>query len=227
MGSPPRESRKFRKLNVTDVLLVAFTACLALATFLLWRATRELVAGAEETAERQIRAYVYLGPVGLNLQKNANGSFTFTVDPSLKVFGITPAAWVSPTWDLKILPAWPVGKFPELPIKAGSADLVEVPGQDYHIETKNVILQEADIDALTRQVSTVIAFGRVTYNDVFQKHRWTDFCIWFNWHGMNTNSAQICPKHNDADWNGTPPPRVVSTALIVNIRPSPLPHVAH
>jgi hypothetical protein len=40
------------------VVLAILTLTLALGTFGLWLATRRLVRGAEDTAERQLRAYV-------------------------------------------------------------------------------------------------------------------------------------------------------------------------
>lgn len=48
------------RLKVTDTLVALFTGGLFVATWLLWEATKKLVQGAELTAERQLRAYVYL-----------------------------------------------------------------------------------------------------------------------------------------------------------------------
>jgi hypothetical protein len=210
------------KLNVANSLLVFFTFILASSTVLLWLATRDLVKDAEDTAERRLRAYVYIGSFNMDLQNNLDGSSTFTVNPSLKVFSITPAAWVSPSWDLKILPAWSPGQFPALPITAGRADLVAAPGQDYRIGAKNVTLQKIDIKSLKNRTTMIVAFGRITYNDVFGKPRWTDFCTSFDWHDANTNNAELCPEHNDSDWSGhRPPPLVISTPLNIVVSPAP------
>jgi hypothetical protein len=81
----------FQKLDITDTLLVVFTACLAVATFLLWQATCHLVNDARDTAERQLRAYVYVTFIDTELRQNPDGSSVFAVNPSMKVFGITPA----------------------------------------------------------------------------------------------------------------------------------------
>jgi hypothetical protein len=44
-------------INATSTILIAFfTVILALATFFLYRATRDLVIGADEAAARQLRA---------------------------------------------------------------------------------------------------------------------------------------------------------------------------
>jgi hypothetical protein len=47
------------ELKITDTLVAVFTALLFFATLLLFFATRALVLGAEKTAERQLRAYVF------------------------------------------------------------------------------------------------------------------------------------------------------------------------
>jgi hypothetical protein len=101
---PPRHADNswrwfFDKLNkLTGILTVVFTLILALATVLLWQATRDLVRGAEDTAERQLRAYVYIISNDISLMNNPNGSTTVTIKPILKVFGLTPAASIVPVW---------------------------------------------------------------------------------------------------------------------------------
>jgi hypothetical protein len=119
---------------------------------------------------------VYIGSFHLDLQNNPDGSSTVTVNPSLEVFGSTPAAWVSPSWDLTILPVWSPGQFPKLPITAGRIDVVAVPGGDYSIGPKTVTLQKIDIQSLKDRNKMIVSFGRITYSDVFGKPRWTDFC---------------------------------------------------
>jgi hypothetical protein len=46
-------------------LIAAFTILLAIVTLFLWWATRGLVRGAEETARRQLRAYVFVEAAGM------------------------------------------------------------------------------------------------------------------------------------------------------------------
>ena len=50
------------RLKITDTILALFTAGLFFATYALWLATRNLVRGADKTAERQLRPYVSLKP---------------------------------------------------------------------------------------------------------------------------------------------------------------------
>jgi hypothetical protein len=207
-------------LEYAGVVLAAFAAIAAsfAAGFSGWQAWI-----ARDTAERQLRAYVYVS-LDIDLNKNLDGSSTFTVTPSAKVFGGTPAAWVSPYWDLKILPGWSSpDEFPELPVITGRADIVTAPGQEPKIGSKNVMLQEFDIASLKTRAQLIIAFGRIAYNDVFGKSRWTDFCAFFDWHDANTNNAELCPKHNDTDWSGQRPPPLVSSVPLKIIITAPSP----
>jgi len=41
-----------------ESIIALFTVILGIATWFLWRATKRLVEGAEDTAQRQLRAYV-------------------------------------------------------------------------------------------------------------------------------------------------------------------------
>jgi hypothetical protein len=176
-----------------------------------------LVLDAENTTERQLRAYVYLGSVDLKLKNDPEGSSTFTVTPSLKIFGITPAAWVSPSWDLKILPASSPG---ELPLSAGRADVVAVPAQDgIGLGSKSLVLRKTDIDSLKERTTRIGLFGRIRYNDVFGKMRWTNFCLLYDWDGANANNAETCAEHNDADWSGPPPPIVMPLTIRITTSP--------
>jgi hypothetical protein len=50
----------FEKLGDPHTATAVFTALLFVATFFLWIATRSLVRGADKTAERQLRAYVFI-----------------------------------------------------------------------------------------------------------------------------------------------------------------------
>jgi hypothetical protein len=63
------------RLKVTDTLVAVFTALLFFATLALWLSTRALVRGAEDTAERQLRAYVFLDSIDLP-RLNIHGTHT-------------------------------------------------------------------------------------------------------------------------------------------------------
>lgn len=124
---------------------------------------------------------------------------------------------MSPTWDVKIFPAWAEGKFPDLPIAAGRIDLVAAPNQDYRLGSKTVTLQKSDVDALSNRTERLVLFGRMTYSDVFEKSRWTDFCVSFGWENGTIAAAETCPGHNDADWSGRPPPMLTRIPIQITI----------
>ena len=53
-----------------EAVIALFTVILGIATWLLWRSTRALVEGAEKTAERQLRAYVFVKGGGIVLHNS-------------------------------------------------------------------------------------------------------------------------------------------------------------
>src|SRR6187431_2243000 len=70
-----------------EAVIAVFTIVLAFATGLLWKATRELVRGAEKTAERQLRAYVLPEKAVLTNISDAEPRYIFNA----KNYGQTPA----------------------------------------------------------------------------------------------------------------------------------------
>ena len=76
----------------STAFLAVVTAILAIFTAFLWGATRKLVVGANDTAERQLRAYINIaeGKV-MNFIDPENGTFHII----FKNFGQTPAHNVS------------------------------------------------------------------------------------------------------------------------------------
>src|SRR5689334_22225826 len=77
------------RLKITDTLVVLLTFLLAGGTFLLWLATQRLVQSAEETARRQLRAYMAIAAA---IPRNViiTGSRT-TVLIAVQNMGQTPA----------------------------------------------------------------------------------------------------------------------------------------
>ena len=82
--------------------IAVFTVLLFVATFLLWKATRDLVRSAEKTAERQMRAYLgiekievspsaYMNPIVIKDRTIPGITADNTLKISVKNFGQTPA----------------------------------------------------------------------------------------------------------------------------------------
>jgi hypothetical protein len=90
-----------RRLKITDTLLVLFT-------FTLWWANQRLVGGSEETAERQLRAYIFGAPVVLNVEIDQAGKPTnITMRYEAKNWGQTPAYRIRNAAYVAKLP-WPL-----------------------------------------------------------------------------------------------------------------------
>ena len=139
------------------------------------------------------------------------------MNPSIKVFGITPAASVSPNWDLKIVPTSSLARLPEL--GHGASNLVQTPSsQEYHLGSKAVIINNSDVDSLKDHTNVVVGFGKVMYSDVFGKLRWTEFCWTFDIDFSNANTnANLCPTHNGTDWSKSIPGQV-TTVITINVK---------
>jgi hypothetical protein len=77
------------RLKVTDTLLVTVTFLLFAATLALWWSTRRLVKSGENTAKRQLRAYIVATIKGCDVPETSDGIFTFHL--AIKNTGQTPA----------------------------------------------------------------------------------------------------------------------------------------
>jgi hypothetical protein len=152
----------------STIFIAAFTIILGVSTAFLYNATRNLVSGAEETAERQLRAYVFVE----NVEMITEGRIVRAV-LSIKNFGRTPAydlviyvgmssrgfgdVFVPPEPDeikldkLSIGPAMSISASNQFEVPAGNNDLL--PGLD-------------------RGEAVVYVYGRIDYIDAFKIPRY-------------------------------------------------------
>jgi hypothetical protein len=73
------------------IVIAAFTVCLAFATVFLYLATRQLVEGADRTAEKQLRAYVGLQSMETTIYPFEQGGLVVFAHAEARNFGQTPA----------------------------------------------------------------------------------------------------------------------------------------
>jgi hypothetical protein len=149
------------RLKVTDTLIAVFTAALFIATWLLWLATKTLVRGAEWTAERQLRAYVYFKETKVDY---INWKITYRIDN----FGQTPAHKIRLLAIAKVVD-WKDGRPSEIPIP----DRVETigsmaPNGDF-FEFEIEIDGSAAIDEITQGTKAIYLTGNIVYETVFDK----------------------------------------------------------
>lgn len=144
---------------------------LAVATVLLWIATRDLVRGAEKTAERQLRAYIGIKEGHMAI-KDGNKLSGIIV---MKNSGQTPA------YNVK---AWCItGVFePNEPISFRQAETKVMYGDigckgSIHLTISSKVYPPEKIASIKSKTHPTFAWGRVTYRDVFMKDWETEFRV--------------------------------------------------
>jgi len=165
------------------IVLAFSTIGLWLATKHLWEVTGETLTHAEQTAERQLRAYLFLDPktfeLDVRLSEHQTGKDRLClckIGYVINNTGQTPAYRVKTESDIRVL-GWPPPA--DLVIEPSPGDTVSQlrgVGAGHPMGGsvgKFVMLDLEAIDALTQRIYFV---GVVTYFDVFGKVRHTRFC---------------------------------------------------
>jgi hypothetical protein len=157
-SAPSQEGTK-----VTDTLIAVFTAALFVATVLF--TTRKLVIGSEDTAKRQLRAYVHVDTTSFAPLTGRPGKRVLV---TLTNFGLTPAYCVEMFFCVKVI-AENERTFPEAPRERGKS--IIAPGKT------EKLLQEISLDGPTHTEivesrAALYAWGKILYQDAFGT-RWT------------------------------------------------------
>jgi len=163
------------------MLLATITGGLAVYTGLLWRSTSKLVAGADKTAERQLRAYVH--PDSTNLwdgstltppqphRTNIPGIFVQWRNtgetPAKNVVSWARVAVFSPQYEARFKPP------PKLEARFSNNLGRGVPGNK-SLWYRRALTQQQAADVGTGRLGIYI-YGRIEYEDIFKKKRWTTF----------------------------------------------------
>lgn len=155
------------RLKVTDTLVAAFTALLFVATIALWWSTRRLVRGADETARKQLRAYVGIECCQVITKDLGN---TFVVEVRIKNAGETPARDVHHFITAEILT--PFGERLEFNPPGRNMGIVPLaPGMSHVLETPIAIGGPAGVPSIEASRRAIFTWGRVNYWDVFGKEQ--------------------------------------------------------
>ena len=194
--------------QTTDRAVVRYTkylffATLGLAVFttLLWRATWNLVTGAETTARHQLRAYVSIKGLGLGPDRWDRFGI------QLRNFGQTPAFVQSITMSRKILP------FP-LPDDYAFVDDIDPdptprtvlnPGQKFpvHCSEFDPMFDSVRDDIIKKTLingarTALYCYGTVRLKDVFGASRWARYCLIFGGHfPFGPKRWSLSRRHND------------------------------
>jgi hypothetical protein len=139
---------------------------LAFATFGLWYATWRLVTGADQTAQRQLRAYVSLVGGGI-AHANVDNQQGYLVQIELKNSGITPGydftTWIVPP-EVRDLNELPFG--PPSPESERTGKSIIAPNTSAWINVYYV-WKPGELEAVRKREKGVFVWGGANYKDAF------------------------------------------------------------
>jgi hypothetical protein len=158
-------------------IIAVFTIVLALFTVRLAIATDKLVAGADDTAKRQLRAYILVDEANI-------GNFGPGAKPQVKItlrnFGQTPA------YDVRQWSSLGVDHYPprlDVPKCEWGKEMAKCPigpnGILFSIPPNNRPLLPDDFTAIKGGGKAIYVIGGVRYSDAFGKDQATDFSLFF------------------------------------------------
>lgn len=189
----PQEQIRGEILGVKygEWLLFLATVALAITTWMLVRS-------AEDTAERQLRAYVFPKDVTI-----ANIASSPEVTVSLYNCGQTPAHDHT-VWATMGVAGYPLLDEPLPPAndpKESKGPLA--PGDTTHFfATLETPITQAELNGMKEGRVAIYVAGAVLYTDAFGKHRFTKFCFFRGDAGRRTHDdgpMSTYPKWNEAN----------------------------
>ena len=172
-------------IAAATIALAFLTLVLAIGTFFLWMATRQLVIDAERTSERQLRAYV-LNRRGV-ISNIIIGGIP-EVEIEMQNWGQTPAYKVEHNARITFA-TFPQGKLPPPPEALSQTTVA--PGAIFYLIVKMTKpLDSAYITGLKRGSLAIYVNGTVKYIDAFAQKRWTNYrLIYGGARGIPPNDA--------------------------------------
>ncbi|MCJ2070512.1 hypothetical protein MKK75_17210 [Methylobacterium sp. J-030] len=183
------------RLKITDTLVAAFTALLTAVTWGLWWATRRLVHGADQTAERQLRAYLGLDKGGFR-----NDADFAQYEVGFRNFGTTPANNVRIRLDSDLRDAdddrpFTIGpEFQSYGPLSPTQVTVALADEDRSFDT-------AEWSSIYGGSKRLYVFGEVLYEDCFNRTRSLKFRLMTEARFDSARRGQLkfCPDGNDAN----------------------------
>jgi hypothetical protein len=154
---------------VETLFIAAFTIVLAFATGFLYDATRDLVEKTDQTAERQLRAYVFVKEVFI---RNLDGPEAPAIHVYVKNWGQTPAYKYTNVGAVKYVP-FPNIDFSRDPKGDQRVTVTTIPpsGESAIVVDLPFIVTPPIKEELKAGKYAIYAFGRIEYDDAFKKHR--------------------------------------------------------
>jgi hypothetical protein len=82
------------------------------------------------------------------------------------------------------------------PIGTGGGYAILPPGSVDNTSTSGIPITESDVKGIKRGAIHVFIYGTISYDDIFGKSHWTQFCFY---PGPDLNSFGPCDRHNRTD----------------------------
>lgn len=193
IGRDYAERKTFWERTTSDPI-ATFTLVLAVSTVGLWVATIGLYISGEKTAQRELRAYVFIGHANL---------VDFDDIPIIQIMfknsGQTPA------YNLR---AWNAVRLAEFPLTQELTHPGEVeisrtalgPGMDLHITTPTARLTDIRRNAIRSGRAALYAFGRADYVDAFGRDRYLKWRLYYGGDAQRPDgSLAVHIEGNDAN----------------------------
>ena len=149
---------------VTSVLAVA-TIGLMIFTYRLWRATHKLVEGTDDTAKKQLRAYVGIDAISAIHANPLSAQIRF------KNFGKTIAKDVIFSVSGRVNT---VGEMAEFPFSNHRGATIIMPTES-SLVCESIECDGGDWGLIQQGIGYVYVWGKITYKDVFGDSHWTQF----------------------------------------------------
>jgi len=166
----------------SDQALVRWTRILGVATLLLasgtvalWWATRRLVKGAEATAEKQLRSYVFVNvSIKQGVLWTASGNEQTSVSVRFANHGSTPAQLMRIRAVALALTSAPT-RLPDTMDDDVASGIGLGPQSSDSIPVRLTVSPD-ELKAIERREKTIYCFGCIEYEDVLGTRRETGFC---------------------------------------------------
>lgn len=186
-----------RLIAWSTVFLALVTTALAIFTAFLWKSTNRLVGSAEDTAQRQLRAYINIsGGRVLNIDDPQNRIFRLDI----KNFGQTPAYEVSTVFKC-IVREYPLDKNKPLdPVTDEEHKIFSVMGPTCEYRRDMIAPYNGEwVEPKIKDGSTAIyGFGEIRYRDAFGIQRVTEFRYMCQGDGIAQGGVAPCEEGNNA-----------------------------
>lgn len=177
--------------------IATLTLGLLIATLLLWWVTRKMVVGADETAKRQLRAYVGVESVKIQNEKRTNGGVDQYVYVEARNFGQTPASHCSYWLDISSQRLPLLTELTKSDSVQDSSIGVVAPTGKFRARTELPLLEnDGEINAGR---SAMYLHGQFHYADVFGRRHTTNFRFMRRGEGWTCDGEmEVCAEGNDA-----------------------------